>query len=317
MKKILSFVAILALLLATACSQQYLTPYTPSTTPTTSISFSTTSTTQILTTTSAPLTTTLQFTTQSGVLDVHFIDVGEGDSILIDYGNTDILIDGGQYSGIVNSIKPYVHGDIEAVIATHPHADHIGGLTDVLESFKVDNVFWTGETDTTQTFINWKKAMDSSGATETIVKRGDVINEGSLTFDVLDPTKTTDSDIDQDCIVTSLQFGSQSFLFMGDDGQPAEDGLIAAGLLHQFDVLKVGHHGSDTASSQEFVNIVKPGYAIYECGLNDNYGFPKADVIAKLKASGALVYGTDVSGTITYETNGISAIINISKNLGK
>jgi beta-lactamase superfamily II metal-dependent hydrolase len=183
-----------------------------------------------------------------------------------------------------------------------------------LESFKVDNVFWTGETATTQTFTDWKKAMDASGAKETIVKRGDVINEGGLTLNVLDPTKTTDSDVDLDCIVTSLQFGSQSFLFMGDDGQPAEDNLISSGLLQHFDVLKIGHHGSDTASSQEFVDIVKPEYAIYECGLNDSYGFPKADIIARWQTSGAAIYGTDINGTVTYESNGVTATITSAKS---
>ena len=93
---------------------------------------------------------------------------------------------------------------------------------------------------------------------------------------------------------------------MADDGKPAEDNLLAAGLLQHYNVLKVGHHGSDTASSQEFLNVVKPDIAVYECGLNDQYGFPKADVIARLKQTGAAVYGTDTSGTIEIDTNGQS-----------
>jgi len=148
--------------------------------------------------------------------------------------------------------------------------------------------------------------MDTSGAKEQIVKRGDLIQEGNLTFKVLDPVITTDADPDQDCIVLSLQFGSKSFLFMADDGKPAEDNLLAADLLHHYNVLKVGHHGSDTASSQEFLNVVKPDIAVYECGLNDQYGFPKADVIARLKQTGAVVYGTDTSSTIKIATNGQS-----------
>jgi beta-lactamase superfamily II metal-dependent hydrolase len=249
-------------------------------------------------------------TTTGGILpqlQVHYIDVGQGDSILVDYGNIDVLIDGGEESAnVANLIKPYVHGDIEAVIATHYHADHIGGLIDVFKDYHVDDAFWNGEVYTTQTYLDWKLAMDNSGASEHIVKRGDVIREGALTFNVLDPIVITDSDPDQDCIVLSLQFGSRSFLFMADDGKPAEDNLLAAGLLQHFDVLKVGHHGSDTASSQEFLNAVKPGIAVYECGVNNQYGFPKPDVIARLKQGGATIYGTDTFGTITVTTNGQS-----------
>jgi beta-lactamase superfamily II metal-dependent hydrolase len=155
-------------------------------------------------TTSAILTSN----TTGQELDVHFVNVGEGDAILIDCGTIDVLIDGGEKSAnVVNLIKPYVHGDIEAVIATHYHADHIGGQIDVFKDYHVDNTFWNGEVDTTQTYQNWKTAMDTSGAKEQIVKRGDVIQEGTLTFKVLDPVVTNDADPDQDCIVLSLQYG--------------------------------------------------------------------------------------------------------------
>ncbi len=245
-------------------------------------------------------------------LNVHFLDVGEGDAILIDDGSTDVLIDGGEISAdVADLIKPYIHGDLEAVIATHYHSDHIGGQIDVFKDYHVDNAFWNGEVDTTQTYLEWKQAMDSSGAKEQIVKRGDVIQEGPLTFSVLDPVVTTDADPDQDCIVLGLQFGSKSFLFMADDGKPAEDNLLAVGLLQHYDVLKVGHHGSDTASSQEFLDVVKPEIAVYECGLNDQYGFPKAYVIARLKQEGATVYGTDTSGSIEVDTDGITTSIQL------
>jgi competence protein ComEC len=309
LKRILFTSAFLAAILLSSCAA--------SVTSTISNANTLTSTTQPQTsspTATTPAPTTISTTSVTIVpnptgqeLDVHFINVGEGDSILIDCGPTDVLIDGGEESAnVADLIKPYVHGDIEAVIATHYHADHIGGLIDVFKDYHVDNAFWNGEVDTTLTYLNWKQAMDTNGVKEQIVKRDDVIQEGILTFNVLDPVVTTDADPDQDCIVLSLQYGSKSFLFMADDGKPAEDNLLAAGLLQHYNVLKVGHHGSDTASSQEFLNVVKPDIAVYECGLNDQYGFPKADVISRLKQIGAVVYGTDTSDTIELETNGLS-----------
>lgn len=261
-----------------------------------------------------PTSTTANPAPASGNLTVYFIDVGQGDSILINSGNTDVLIDGGEASAhVANLIKPYVHGDIEAVIATHYHSDHIGGLTDVFRSYKVDDAFWNGETDTTQAYKEWKLAMDNSGAKERIVKRGDVIQEGALTFNVLDPVVTTNTDPNQNSIVVTLKYGKGTFLFTGDAGKPVEDDLLAAGLLGYVDVLKVGHHASDTATSQEFVDKIKPVVAVYECGVNNQYGFPKPDVIARLQAAGATVYGTDVNGTVEFSTDGQSYAINVEK----
>ena len=307
----IKLISILAFLILVSC--------TPKPTSVTSTTLLSTQSAVVITpstaTSQSALSTSINSTSPGQELEVHFINVGEGDSILIDCGSTDVLIDGGEESAnIANLIKPYVHGDIEAVIATHYHADHIGGLIDVFKDYHVDNAFWNGEVDTTQTYQNWKMAMDNNGAKEQIIKRGDVIQEGILTFKVIDPIITTDADPDQDCIVLSLQYGSKSFLFMADDGQPAEDALIAAGLLHHYDVLKVGHHGSDTASSQEFLNVVKPEIAVYECGVNNEYGFPKADVIARLKQTAAVVYGTNIFGNIEIDTNGQSENIQTSIN---
>ena len=317
MKRILFTSVLLATILLSSCAASVTSTISNANTPTSTTQPQTTSLTATTPASTTISTTSITITPNltGQELDVHFINVGEGDSILIDCGPTDILIDGGEESAnVADLIKPYVHGDIEAVIATHYHADHIGGLIDVFKDYHVDNAFWNGEVDTTLTYLNWKQAMDTRGAKERIVKRGDVIQEGTLTLNVLDPVVITDTDPDQDCIVLSLQFGSKSFLFMADDGKPAEDNLLAAGLLQHYDVLKVGHHGSDTASSQEFLNVVKPDIAVYECGLNDQYGFPKADVISRLKQTGAVVYGTDTSGNIEIDTNGQSENIQTSIN---
>ena len=311
MKRILFTSAVLVTLFISSCAASVTSTISNANTPILTTQPQTTSLTAI-TPASTQSTTSISITSNPTrpELNVHFLNVGEGDAILIDYGTTDVLIDGGEATAnVANLIKPYVHGDLEAVIATHYHSDHIGGQAEVFKDNKVDNVFWNGESDATQTYLNWRIAMDRSGASEHIVRRGDVINEGGLTFNVLDPLVITDADPDQDCIVLSLQYGSKSFLFMADDGKPAEDNLLAAGLLKHYSVLKVGHHGSDTATSQEFVDVVKPDIAVYECGLNDQYGFPKADVIARLKQEGAAVSGTNTSGNIEINTDGTAITI--------
>ena len=243
---------------------------------------------------------------QTPILTVHFIDVGQGDAILIDLGSTEVLIDGGEKSagpGLVSYITPFIQGPLEAVVATHPHSDHIGGLPAVFAAFHVDQVFYNGETSTSQSYADFISAAQSDNAALHIARRGEVITIGALVMDVLNPSNLTGT-TNNNSIVISLTYGSIDFLFTGDAEQEAEADMLANGLISHAEILKVGHHGSRTASSPAFLAVVKPDVAVYSAGIGNSYGHPHAETILSLQNIGAMIYGTDVNGTIDVTTNG-------------
>jgi len=247
----------------------------------------------------------------NGAVKVHFIDVGQGDAILIDLGETEILIDGGKATpGVIGYLNSFVDGPLEIMVATHPHADHIGGLIAVLTAFEVQEVWHNGDTSTSQTYTNFMSAVEAEGALVHVATRGDEINAGLLTFMVLHPVTPTGS-INNNSIVLTLTYGEIDFLFTGDAETGAEASMIGAGVVPSVEILKVGHHGSDTASSQSFLAVVQPETAIYMAGEGNSYGHPHAETISALQAIGASIYGTDVHGTIVIITDADGTVYDV------
>ena len=239
-------------------------------------------------------------------LKVHFIDVGQGDSILIDLNDQEILIDGGEKSsGVTSYISSYVDGPLEAVIATHPHSDHIGGLILVLNSFDVLNIWTNGDSTTSQTYSEFMRAVQSEHANTYVARRGDKVNVGGLSFTVLNPD-TLNGTINNNSIVLSLRYGDIDFLFTGDAEKEAEASMLVSSVVPVPDVeiLKVGHHGSRTACSHNFLNATSPEVAIYMAGKGNSYGHPHQETITALTEVGAEIYGTDVHGNIIITTDG-------------
>jgi competence protein ComEC len=251
-----------------------------------------------------------------GTLTVHFIDVGEGDSILLDIGDNEVLIDGGGKSpGVVRYIDDYVDGRLEVMVATHPHADHIGGLISVLRAFEVDEIWLNGDTSTSETYSEFMSAVNSEGAQVFTARRGDTIHAGNLTFNVLHPANLNGSTND-DSIVLSLSYGQIDFLFTGDVEQEAEASMLVQSVVPvpDVEVLKVGHHGSRTASSMQFLQVIKPECAIYMAGQDNSYGHPHEEAIANLCEVGAQIYGTDIHGTVVVTTDGATYDVLLSNN---
>jgi beta-lactamase superfamily II metal-dependent hydrolase len=243
-------------------------------------------------------------TGQTAPLTVHFIDVGQGDAILVDYGIYEILIDGGSSTpGVVGYLQNYVDGPLEVMVATHPHADHIGGLTAVLGTFDVQEVWYSGESSTSQTYSNFMSAVEAEGAEVHVARRGDVIGVGGLSFKVLNPANITGT-TNNNSVVLELSYGQVDFLFEGDAEHEAEASMVAAGLVPDVEILKVGHHGSRTASSASFLAVAKLEVAVYMAGTGNTYGHPHAETIAALHAVGATIYGTDINGTVVVFTDG-------------
>jgi len=247
-----------------------------------------------------------QPTATTQVLKVYYIDVGQGDSILIDYGQTEMLIDGGDRSpGVVSDIRPYIDGALEAIVATHPHADHIGGLIAVLQQFEVKEIWHNGDSSTSNTYAEFMSAVQNEGAIINVGKRGDQIIVGDLSFTILHPANTSGT-TNNNSLVLVLSFGDVDFLFTGDAEQEAEFEMLASSVVPvpDVDILKVGHHGSNTASSQDFISATKPEVAIYMAGEGNSYGHPHQETLITLDDIGAEIYGTDVHGTIIVTTNG-------------
>jgi len=252
---------------------------------------------------------------ESGNLTVHFIDVEQGDCILLDCGDVEVLIDGGDKSpGVVNYIDDYVNGSLEVMVATHPHADHIGGLIAVLDSFEVDEIWLNGETSTSATYSQFMSAVNSEGAGIHVARRGDTIQAGNLTFNVLHPINLSGTTNDNS-IVLSLSYGQVDFLFTGDAGKEAEPSMLADGIVPDVEILKVGHHGSSSASTIQFLQVAKPEYAIYMAAKGNSYGHPHQETIANLCEIGAEIYGTDVHGTIVITTDGKTYDVLPSNNM--
>lgn len=244
---------------------------------------------------------------------VSFIDVGQGDAILVDCGTYEALIDGGPNgAAVVSYLRSRVDGPLEVMVATHPHADHIGGLAAVLNAFRVEEIWTNGETQTTKTYNMFMSAVQAEGAQTHVGRRGDKISLGDLTLSVLSPVSVGGT-TNNNSIVLSMSFGQVDFLFEGDAEQEAEARMVSAGLVPEVEILKVGHHGSRTASSASFLAKAKPEVAIYMAGVGNTYGHPHAETIAALQAIGATIYGTDVRGDIMVSTNGATYAVSTQR----
>lgn len=254
-------------------------------------------------------------------LIVHFINVSQGDSILIisPEGLT-MLIDGGSAN---TGVLAYLRGQgvkrIDLMVATHPHEDHIGGLTQVLNSMPVSRVITNGEAYTTVAYEHFLDAILSSGAEYSEAKRGDTLTLGGLTFSVLNPGGTLGDDPNENSVVLRLVYGTTTFLFMGDAGNISEGSILASGLPVKANILKIGHHGSCTATTGAFVRTVLPNVGIYSAGVDNQYGFPCATTLNTLHQYGVLVLGTDVNGSIivTVKQDGYRITNSAGKEIGK
>ena len=239
-------------------------------------------------------------------LSVHFLDVGQGDStfIVLPSGKT-MLIDAGesQYGNlIVNYIKAKGYSTIDYLIATHPHADHIGGMSQVIEQLQVSSVYMPNATTTTQTYTDLLTAIKNAGLQISIAKAGVyLVDSDNLAVSILAPNSTQYEDLNNYSAVIQLTYKNNAFLFMGDAETLSENEITAD---VNADVLKIGHHGSDSSTGQAFLNKVLPKYAVISVGAENSYGHPTEATLNKLSAAGVMTYRTDKDGTIVFTSDG-------------
>ena len=240
----------------------------------------------------------------SDEMKVHFIDVGQGDSIFIELPNTKtMLIDAAEneYADrITNYIYSCGYNTLDYVVATHPHSDHIGGMAEVIGAFNVENVI---------SYTNMLKAIDDSGAKVKIGVAGtEIFSDGDLSAVVIAPVTEDYSDLNNSSVMVMLTYGSRKFLFTGD-AENSEENTITADI--DCDVLKVGHHGSSTSTSRAFLTAASPEYAVISCGMGNSYGHPHIETLDRLKGAGAKIYRTDLQGDIIMTCDGENITVNV------
>ena len=243
-------------------------------------------------------------------LQVIFLDVGQGDAILISQGEKQILIDGGpsgqKLMEKLGEYVPFWDRKIDIVIATHPDADHISGLVDVLGNYAVDQVIESGAKSDSQVFGVYEKKIEDKKIEKQIARRGMKIKlSNDAQLEIFSPTDLIidklKNDTNSASIVAKLTYGENSFLFTGDFPLESEGQLIAADLPLKADVLKVSHHGSKSATSELFLDYINPKEAIISVGKGNRYGHPTAEVLKRLQGENVKIYRTDVSGDVVYD----------------
>lgn len=249
------------------------------------------------------------------LLKVHFIDVEQGDSIFIELPNRQtMLIDAGEsYKGeiISNYIRKLEYSDIDYIIGTHPHADHIGGLAYIINNFDVGRIYMPKAVSTSKTYENLLNTISQKGLKVTTAKSGiNILNSEKLKIDIIAPNSDSYNNLNNYSAVIKIVYGNRKFLFMGDAETKSENEIISD---VSADVIKIGHHGSDISSGQSFVNKVNAKYAIIMVGNNNKYDHPYQTIIDRWVNSGAEVYRTDKDGNIIVSSDGNSLNINTSQ----
>lgn len=245
-------------------------------------------------------------------LVVDYIDVGQADSILLRNKDKTMLIDAGtneQGKNVVSFLKEEGISKIDYLIGTHPHEDHIGGLDDVINNFDIGQIYMPKRETTTKTFKDVLNAIKSKNLTITQPKKGEIIDLVQAKCEFMTEPIIDDDNINLSSLTLRVEFGNNSFLFMGDAEKQNEKTIT----WPKTDVLKVGHHGSDTSSSKEFLEQVNPKYSIIMVGEGNTYKLPKQPIIDRIEKQGSKIYRTDKNGNIKIITDGNNLEIKTEK----
>ena len=248
--------------------------------------------------------------------EVHFIDVKEADSALVICDGKTMLIDGGNPSDsslIYTYLKDHSITHLDYIVCTHPHADHVGGLPGALNYATAGVAFAPVTSSELNSFGDFIRYLEKQGVSITVPKPGLVFTLGSAKVQVVGPVNKSEN-VNDMSIVLRVLYGNTSFLFTGDAESLEEFDIINSGYDIQSNVLKVGHHGSSSSSTEEFLNAVSPEFAVISAGAGNVYGHPEEKVLNALESKGIKIYRTDHNGDIICKSNGDSISFTVEKD---
>lgn len=254
------------------------------------------------------------------ILEVSFIDVGQGDCILISCGGENMLIDCGEMSEF-KSVKNYLDSrDVESlkyVVGTHPHSDHMGGMADVVRAYDIGEFIIPPLNDENiPTSLYFEKFLDAAEDADlklTAAKPGRKEQIGSAEFEIIYPDRCEGSNANNYSVGIILRHGETGFIFTGDAEIAAEEEMVRSGRLEHINVYKAGHHGSSTSSSDDLLEAIRPDIAVISCGKDNNYGHPSPEALKRIEKFTGKIYRTDESGTVKIISDGTALEITEEK----
>lgn len=266
---------------------------------------------------------TTEYTTPSAVevpegssLEVHFIDVGQADCSLILCDGEAALIDGGN-TGDDETVVAYLEEigveELQIVMATHGHEDHCGGLGGILQKIPVQTAYCSVISYDSNAFRNFLDRLDEQGVALTVPSVGDSFSVGAATATILGPISPS-NEPNNTSIVFRLDYGDTSFLFTGDAEYEEETEILEAGYDISCDVLKTGHHGSETSTGYRWLRETDPVYAVISCGMNNSYGHPHEDTLSRFRDAEVKVYRTDLQGSVVCTSDGKTVSFSTEKS---
>ena len=254
---------------------------------------------------------------KAGIMRAHFLNCGQGDSIFIELPDGRcMLIDSSTpdfSKTLVDFIKNRGYKKIDHLVATHPHIDHIGSMADVIENFDIGTFYTIERAYSTNTYSKMLKAIEKEKCETVYIKKGTEILGGSVKCTVLSPDDSDYIRLNNSSAVLKIEYNEVSFLLSGDAEAAAEKNMIASGANLKSDILKIGHHGSISSTTQSYLEAVNPKIAIISVGKDNVYGYPSNYVINIIKSSGAKLYRTDTDGNIIVTTDGKNIDVQLQK----
>lgn len=247
-------------------------------------------------------------------LFIHYLDVGQGDSMLIEQGSHAMLIDAGKPE-YAEKVKQYIKNEkienLDYVIGTHPHDDHIGGMKTIVRQFNINKIFMPKITATTDSFKDMIEAIRNKNKKINVPKSGENFYLGKASVTILAPNSSSYDDLNNYSIVIKMKFGNNSFLFEGDAEKLSENEILSSGEDISADVIKIGHHGSSSSTSKEYLERVNPKFAVISCGKNNDYGHPHKATVETLKNKNIELYRTDECGDVVCISDGNKIKFNV------